>query len=45
MRVGPFIERAHPRPGDDHGINQIAYPTKALTGYCSPELRDGADDF
>lgn len=24
VRVGPFIERAHPRPGDDHGIDQIA---------------------
>lgn len=19
VRIGPFIERAHPRPGDDHG--------------------------
>lgn len=24
VRVGPFIERAHPRPGDDHGPDQIA---------------------
>ncbi|MEU9647255.1 hypothetical protein [Streptomyces sp. NPDC048188] len=24
LRVGPFIERAHPRPGDDHGPDQIA---------------------
>lgn len=24
VRVGPFIERAHPRPGDDHGTDQIA---------------------
>ncbi|MEU5417473.1 hypothetical protein AB0G91_36090, partial [Streptomyces clavifer] len=21
VRVGPFIERAHPRPGDDHGTD------------------------
>ncbi|WP_336052115.1 hypothetical protein [Streptomyces sp. CA2R101] len=24
VRVGPFIERAHPRPGDDHGPDLIA---------------------
>ncbi|MGC5401723.1 hypothetical protein ACPXCP_39040 [Streptomyces sp. DT20] len=24
VRVGPFIERAHPRPGDDHDTDQIA---------------------
>ncbi|GHE56292.1 hypothetical protein GCM10018785_26980 [Streptomyces longispororuber] len=24
VRVGPFIERAHPRPGDDHGPDMIA---------------------
>ncbi|MFJ9855302.1 hypothetical protein [Streptomyces sp. NPDC101150] len=24
VRVGPFIERAHPRPGDDHGSDVIA---------------------
>jgi hypothetical protein len=24
VRVGPFIERAHPRPGDNHGTDQIA---------------------
>lgn len=24
IRVGPFIERAHPRPGDDHGPDLIA---------------------
>ncbi|WP_046500632.1 hypothetical protein [Streptomyces odonnellii] len=24
VRVGPFIERAHPRPGDDHGTEMIA---------------------
>lgn len=24
LRVGPFIERAHPRPGDDHGPDLIA---------------------
>ncbi|MEE1931205.1 hypothetical protein V1J52_24005 [Streptomyces sp. TRM 70351] len=24
MRVGPFIERARPRPGDDHGTEMIA---------------------
>ncbi|MGW9612631.1 hypothetical protein [Streptomyces diastaticus] len=24
MRVGPFIERAHTRPGDDHGPDLIA---------------------
>ncbi|MCZ4098038.1 hypothetical protein [Streptomyces sp. H39-C1] len=24
VRVGPFIERAHPRPGDDHGTELIA---------------------
>ncbi|MCY0930857.1 hypothetical protein OTB20_32635 [Streptomyces sp. H27-H1] len=24
VRVGPFIERAHPRPGDDHGTETIA---------------------
>ncbi|MGK5628569.1 hypothetical protein [Streptomyces sp. URMC 123] len=24
VRVGPFIERAHPRPGDDHGTEVIA---------------------
>ncbi|MER7050072.1 hypothetical protein ABT391_35150 [Streptomyces jumonjinensis] len=24
VRVGPFIERAHTRPGDDHGPDQIA---------------------
>ncbi|GHI33199.1 hypothetical protein [Streptomyces daghestanicus] len=24
MRVGPFVERAHPRPGDDHGTEMIA---------------------
>ncbi|MFB7484466.1 hypothetical protein ACFUEM_35665 [Streptomyces anulatus] len=24
VRVGPFIERAHPRPGDDHGTEAIA---------------------
>ncbi|MFJ4276103.1 hypothetical protein ACIP29_36805 [Streptomyces coelicoflavus] len=24
VRVGPFIERAHPRPGDDHGPDVIA---------------------
>ncbi|MFI1169100.1 hypothetical protein ACH4UM_37445 [Streptomyces sp. NPDC020801] len=24
VRIGPFIERAHPRPGDDHGTEMIA---------------------
>ncbi|MFJ3638023.1 hypothetical protein [Streptomyces sp. NPDC090112] len=24
VRIGPFIERAHPRPGDDHGTEVIA---------------------
>ncbi|WP_326615351.1 hypothetical protein OG949_41310 (plasmid) [Streptomyces scopuliridis] len=24
VRVGPFIERAHPRPGDDHGTEMLA---------------------
>ncbi|MFE3582690.1 hypothetical protein [Streptomyces vinaceus] len=24
VRIGPFIERAHPRPGDDHGTETIA---------------------
>lgn len=24
VRIGPFIERAHPRPGDDHGTEEIA---------------------
>ncbi|GAA2359059.1 hypothetical protein [Streptomyces cuspidosporus] len=24
VRIGPFIERAHPRPGDDHGPEMIA---------------------
>ncbi|MEU2179845.1 hypothetical protein [Streptomyces thermolilacinus] len=24
VRIGPFIERAHPRPGDDHGPDMIA---------------------
>ncbi|MFF3967930.1 hypothetical protein ACFYZI_41045 [Streptomyces griseorubiginosus] len=24
VRVGPFLERAHPRPGDDHGPDLIA---------------------
>ncbi|MCX4673636.1 hypothetical protein OG453_44580 [Streptomyces sp. NBC_01381] len=24
LRVGPFVERAHPRPGDDHGPDLIA---------------------
>ncbi|MEU9594381.1 hypothetical protein AB0D84_32330 [Streptomyces sp. NPDC048193] len=24
VRVGPFVERAHPRPGDDHGTEVIA---------------------
>ncbi|MFF8960781.1 hypothetical protein [Streptomyces sp. NPDC014894] len=24
VRIGPFIERAHPRPGDDHGPDVIA---------------------
>lgn len=24
VRVGPFVERAHPRPGDDHGAEMIA---------------------
>ena len=24
MRIGPFVERAHPRPGDDHGPEMIA---------------------
>ncbi|MEU2602807.1 hypothetical protein ABZ669_38075 [Streptomyces hirsutus] len=24
VRVGPFVERAHPRPGDDHGPDVIA---------------------
>ncbi|MEU3342357.1 hypothetical protein [Streptomyces sp. NPDC006668] len=24
VRVGPFVERAHPRPGDDHGPDLIA---------------------
>ncbi|MGW0538086.1 hypothetical protein [Streptomyces sp. NPDC003032] len=24
MRIGPFVERAHPRPGDDHGPDMIA---------------------
>jgi hypothetical protein len=24
VRVGPFVERAHPRPGDDHGPDIIA---------------------
>ncbi|WP_372412037.1 hypothetical protein [Streptomyces luteireticuli] len=24
VRVGPFVERAHPRPGDDHGTEMIA---------------------
>lgn len=24
VRIGPFVERAHPRPGDDHGPTAIA---------------------
>ncbi|MGW0143637.1 hypothetical protein [Streptomyces calvus] len=24
VRIGPFVERAHPRPGDDHGPEMIA---------------------
>ncbi|MFH8797581.1 hypothetical protein [Streptomyces sp. NPDC017941] len=24
VRVGPFVERVHPRPGDDHGTDMIA---------------------
>jgi hypothetical protein len=24
VRIGPFVERAHPRPGDDHGPDMIA---------------------
>ncbi|WP_128977352.1 hypothetical protein [Streptomyces roseicoloratus] len=24
VRIGPFVERAHPRPGDDHGPDLIA---------------------
>lgn len=24
VRIGPFMERAHPRPGDDHGPDVIA---------------------
>ncbi|MER5811421.1 hypothetical protein ABT143_25055 [Streptomyces sp. NPDC002033] len=38
MRVGPFIERAHPRPGDDHGTETIAvalvHPDAPIAAAC-----------
>lgn len=45
VEVGPFIERAHPRPGDDHGTDQIAValvhpdtprPTSTATSSATP---------
>ncbi|MER6916099.1 hypothetical protein ABT354_30885 [Streptomyces sp. NPDC000594] len=38
VRVGPFIERAHTRPGDDHGLDMIAvtlvHPDSPHAGAC-----------
>ena len=40
VRVGPFIERAHTRPGDDHGPDTIAvtlvHPDTPHAGACLP---------
>jgi hypothetical protein len=40
VRVGAFVERAHPRPGDDHGPDLIAvaliHPDTPHTAACAP---------
>ncbi|WP_333741113.1 hypothetical protein [Streptomyces sp. IBSBF 2806] len=36
VRVGPFVERAHPRPGDDHGPDVIAVALQHLGGSYTP---------
>ncbi|MEU1948146.1 hypothetical protein ACFW95_05530 [Streptomyces sp. NPDC059474] len=38
LQVGPFIERTHPRPGDDHGPDAIAV---ALIHPDNPHVRYG----
>uniref|UniRef100_UPI002F916BEA hypothetical protein n=1 Tax=Streptomyces sp. NBC_01562 TaxID=2975879 RepID=UPI002F916BEA len=36
VRVGPFVERAHPRPGDDHGTDIIAVALQHPGGSYTP---------
>ncbi|MFE4825063.1 hypothetical protein ACFRFU_53925 [Streptomyces sp. NPDC056704] len=36
VRVGPFVERAHPRPGDDHGPDIIAVALQHPGGSYAP---------
>ncbi|SCF72646.1 hypothetical protein [Streptomyces sp. Ncost-T10-10d] len=36
VRVGPFVERAHPRPGDDHGPDIIAVALQHPGGSFAP---------
>ncbi|MFE6189129.1 hypothetical protein ACFQ6U_32370 [Streptomyces sp. NPDC056465] len=36
VRVGPFVERAHTRPGDDHGPDIIAVALQHPGRSCSP---------
>ncbi|MGW3747211.1 hypothetical protein ACWD62_43665 [Streptomyces sp. NPDC005146] len=36
VRVGPFIERAHTRPGDDHGPDLIAVALQHPGGSYAP---------
>ncbi|MFE4825240.1 hypothetical protein ACFRFU_54980 [Streptomyces sp. NPDC056704] len=36
VRVGPFVERAHPRPGDDHGPDIIAVALQHPGGSYTP---------
>ncbi|MFD3932627.1 hypothetical protein [Streptomyces sp. NPDC058614] len=36
VRVGPFVERAHPRPGDDHGPDLIAIALQHPGGSYTP---------
>ncbi|MET8168884.1 hypothetical protein ACIRPU_40555 [Streptomyces sp. NPDC102259] len=36
VRVGPFVERAHPRPGDDHGPDVIAVALQHPGGSYTP---------
>lgn len=36
VRVGPFVERAHPRPGDDHGPDVIAVALQHPDGWYTP---------
>jgi hypothetical protein len=36
VRVGPFVERAHPRPGDDHGPDIIAVALQLPGGSYTP---------